>query len=901
MIFRYIPLLLLSLSPASFAANEDYRLPKDILPSHYSLDLVIDPESDTFSGIVQIVFTASNVTNNTVSLHASPNHLSLSDHALLDDDDDCVISVFVTDTEIIIYTCPDDTLTDGEHTLTIEFQGNVSKTDTNGIYSSSYVEDGNDEVFVATRLEPVYARRVFPCFDEPELKATFDVFITHPDTYSALSNMEKIDSFAIRGGQTQSQFATTPRISPHLVAFVISKLEETATVEKANYTYRIFSRPSLRDYLSTAKSYGPSLVDALGDWTGFSYNELGNKQISQVILPNVDANTDEHWGLITYKEVDILDEGDKTSYRLKQKIVTTLARELAEVWFAGFVTPDWWSDVWLDKGFATYLEYYLPQVVDGLTFQGLENDFVVNVLQGLLEVDSSSSLPLSSNETDINTPNDDISKINDISSYKGAILLRTIRGDAGEEGFQKAVHSYLKKYRFNYTEPEDIFYEVMEAYSSRFTMDFDWKSWTHLPGYPLLKVDYNHNRSFVLISQEPWDTSDNTSKWYIPITYATGGSKDFSITMRDILVPGYTNRIMESISNDSWIIFNVQHHDAIHVLNRAQLIDDVFALAKTGRVSYERAFDLSDYLNFETEYYPWASAFAVFDYLLDKVADEETHALLQGTILRLWANSRESVKNKGISYRDSTSETLSNYDQRSTVFCYALRNSSDSIGDYNFLLNLYTTTTSKNERDDIIRGLGCAWDATVLSLYLNETLKANSTIRREDVIDVYRSVYTSGDVGIDAVLTFAFNNAPAIVAKYEGMRVLTSIFVGLGPKLRTNEQQKGLLKIVDYYSEIDDILICDIQVSYVMRNITLFNEKYGDTIKTLLLEKQPQDGGANSQKPCYMLFVIIVSFMKDLKNGYNKQHIYIEALTAEEELKNPPLNQRTQAYTSRII
>ncbi|KAJ8960571.1 hypothetical protein NQ318_013860 [Aromia moschata] len=907
-----LPFLLLAATAASAENDtEKYRLPKNIIPSHYSLDLVIDPDNSTFSGFVEITLTATNATNGTIKLHASPNHLTLKGYALLDYSLECNATSVDKDAEIVTFTCPQGSL-DGQHKLLVEFNGTLAEGDTtNGIYKSSYLENEEQQVVVATRFLPIYARRAFPCFDEPSLKATFDIFITRPASYGALSNMPQEESFQISADQLQSKFVTTPKMSTYLVAFVVSKFDASVKVRRGNETYSIYTRSSVKDRLEVATTYATSLIDTLVEMTGISYDSLGDEQLVQVVLPNTLGGTVENLGLVTYSEEDLLNEQYIIGHKEKQRIVMNMANQLAQQWFGDYVSPRWWSDTWLQEGFGTFFQYYIPDLIADEDFE-LEQQFVLDVLQSELEKDGVFSRPLYDDEDDINTLTDEKNEFNDISYYKGACIVRMIKGMAGEDYFKEALQKYLKKYHYNTTSTQELLQIITETAVDVYTTDFAIRTWLEQPGYPLLTANYTHqyNTSFIQISQEPFggNSSNSTgdSKWYIPVSYTTADERDFSIAMKNLLVPGYKNRIY-GVKNTSWIIFNMQRHgyyrvnyddglwdliikamnneeerNTIHALNRAQLIDDIFVLARMARVSFQRAFDLAEYLRNETDYYPWATAVKTLKSLADRLTDDETHYLLLNTTARWWKSAmsiERAAPSKHIDYikeafilewsckfeqvdcynyakeqfrkyKDTT--MVSNNDMRATVFCYALRNSSKPLEDYEFLFSKYVASTSVDERNDLITGMGCSLDDTVISTYLNETLADDSRIRREDVIAVYRSLYSSSEIGLEAVLTFAFNTAPDMVAKYEGMRVLTSIFLGTAPILRTPKQRGLINQIVDYYSEIDDILVSDWSVYYAVQYTLLLSKTYGDTIKTILQEKIPTQG-ANHLQPTYFV------------------------------------------------
>lgn len=171
-------------------------LPSYAVPSSYSLDLILDPRATTYDGIVEITFSQTDLTVSTIQLHASSETIDIQT-VLLNYNDSCEVKSRDSDTDIVTLECPTGSLAD-ENTLVINFEGTYSVEDMSGLYKSTYEEDGEEIVLLATQFEPANARRAFPCFDEPSLKATFDIFITHPNDYAVLSNMPGTKTFTVR-------------------------------------------------------------------------------------------------------------------------------------------------------------------------------------------------------------------------------------------------------------------------------------------------------------------------------------------------------------------------------------------------------------------------------------------------------------------------------------------------------------------------------------------------------------------------------------------------------------------------------------------------------------------------------------------------------------------------------
>lgn len=552
-LYIFQSLLILFFAPATLSndeSSEEDNLPAYAIPSHYSLYLVLDPNASTYNGSVQIDFSAANVLDDVIKLHASPKTIKIHS-TLLNYNHSCTVTDQDNDTEIITLKCPTRSFK-VQNTLVIRFQGRISTDDSTGLYKVTYKEDGEEHALLVTYFEPMNARQAFPCFDEPKWKTTFDIFITHPKDYSALANTPAIKQFAINSNQIQTQFKTTPPMSAYLIAFMVSKFVSTTDSTAREYDYRVFTRPDLKKFTSVAVTYGPTLIELFSNWTGIAYKDLGNAQSYQVAIPYFKDGAMENWGLITFGEEDLLDEKEITSNSKKQDIISIIAHELAHHWFGDYVTLGWWSDLWINEGFATYFEYYITdQLDDNLEMM---KQFVVKELQRVLEVDS--EVYTSALSSDVDNEEDSEDKFDDISYYKGASIIRMLRRIIGEADFRTGIQLYLSTYKYNNTDPSLLLNSFKTVLPS--CLEKVVHNWIYKPGFPLVTAKLNG--STVTLTQERFvrykakDFED--TQWYVPITYTTKSEKNFNGNVRGWLEPNSTLDI--KVDNVSWIILNLQ-------------------------------------------------------------------------------------------------------------------------------------------------------------------------------------------------------------------------------------------------------------------------------------------------------------------------------------------------------
>jgi aminopeptidase 2 len=230
-----------------------------------------------------------------------------------------------------------------------------------GFYRSSFkAEDGSTTYMATTQMEPTDARRAFPCFDEPALKAKFTVTLVADDKMTCLSNMdvasEKTVESKVTGGKRKAvTFNPTPLMSTYLLAFIIGEL---------NYIETNSFRVPVRVYAPKDKDieHGRFSLELAAKTLAF-YEETFSSdfplpKMDMIAIPDFSAGAMENWGLVTYRVVDVLIDEKVSGAAVKQRVAETVQHELAHQWFGNLVTMDFWDGLWLNEGFATWMSWY---------------------------------------------------------------------------------------------------------------------------------------------------------------------------------------------------------------------------------------------------------------------------------------------------------------------------------------------------------------------------------------------------------------------------------------------------------------------------------------------------------------------------------------------------------------
>ncbi|KAJ3664935.1 hypothetical protein Zmor_000467 [Zophobas morio] len=838
--------------PVSPRASTDNRLDENLVtPSNYALYLTVTTDNlgkGEFSGVVNIKL---NVLKDTDSFVIHAKALSISNVTLTGNNYAGTVTAEDVDANDFVTIKGNKTITKGDgYILEIYYTGVLSDTDMDGFYRSSYKDaDGNTKYLATTQFEEMGARRAFPCFDEPSFKATFDITITYPDTSTALSNTEpKATRSDAENGLVTVAFKTTPKMSTYLIAFIVSEFECTAEVKADDGTpTKVCGRPGTKETLSEALNAGTEALNKMKNFTNIAYGDLGNKKMTQAAIPDFAAGAMENWGLVTYREADLIWDQDQSSNQYQQVVYTVVAHELAHQWFGDYVTLDWWSDIFLNEGFATYFEYHSAAQVQP-KWQ-LEKQFVLEQVQPVLVTDSSkNSKPLSYNTSD---PDEIESRFDDISYNKGGTVLKMLQSFLGLENFKNGLNKYLKDHATDVATPDQLWssFEDFKPEDMPDNVTVVMDNWTKKAGYPVLSLTQDGVN--ITVTQQRFFSDNGTDKteWYVPITYTTSAntSKFTETATIDWLKPG-ENLTITLDKEDNWIILNNQQvgyyrvdyddtllakiKDALNSdnfgetdeISRSQLVDDQLNFARAGKAEYADVLRFLAFMKKDNSYYTWYPVFNGFSYLLKRTNDDKIRTPLKELLKELmesllgsapftkedpsdqiytlkqvlaltWAcNLREvnCVNNATAAFTSYTTENkIPSRNLKSIVYCTGLKNSKNSTNDYDFLYNKYLTTDLATEQVTILKALGCINNSTIRQEYLKVAL--TDKVRIQDVRYVFQSVYSNNEKeGVNDMLQFIQDNYQDFEKHFGTQSTLISLISTVADLITDDTQIKTL-------------------------------------------------------------------------------------------------------------
>ncbi|KAK3715670.1 Aminopeptidase 2 mitochondrial [Vermiconidia calcicola] len=510
-------------------------LPKNVKPLHY--DLTLEPNFETFKYEGEV----------TIDLDVMEDTTSITLNTI----DIDIQETKVTSGSSTIASSPKLTLDEDAQTTKIEFDQSIpagSKAQLHhkftgtlndkmsGFYRSSYKgENGEDKWMATTQMEPTDARRAFPCFDEPALKATFSVILIADDEMTCLSNMDvsgekKVDSKMVGKKRKAVSYNKSPLMSTYLLAFIVGELKVYET-DQFRVPVRVYCTPDKHT------EHGKFAAELGAKTLAFYEKEFASDfplpKMDMVAIPDFSAGAMENWGLVTYRVVDLLLDEKTASANTKQRIAEVVQHELAHQWFGNLVTMDFWDGLWLNEGFATWMSWYSCNAFypEWKVWEG----YVTDNLQSALGLDGlRSSHPV---EVPVKRA-DEINQIFDAISYsKGSCVIRMISKYLGEDVFMEGIRSYLKKHAYGNTTTEDLWASLSDASGKDVVRVAD--IWTKNVGYPVVSVSEDSKNNSIHVKQNRFlrtaDVKPEEDKTLYPVILGlrTKDGKDGNSVLND--------------------------------------------------------------------------------------------------------------------------------------------------------------------------------------------------------------------------------------------------------------------------------------------------------------------------------------------------------------------------------
>lgn len=489
------------------------RLFTQFQPEHYDLELVPDIQNMRFSGTVTITGNKVGRPAKRLSFHQKDLKVGEVKVVRHDKKGDRPLSVDRINNhssydELRLHFT--EMVYPGRYTLTMNFEGKLQDS-MHGIYVSHYQLNGREKTVLSTQFESHHAREAFPCIDEPEAKATFDLTLMTPEDEVVLSNMNPKKS-STNNKQHKTVFETTPKMSTYLLAFVIGDLQNKSARTNDGVDVRVWAtKAQPAASLDYALDVAKRSVEFFNDYYGVPYPL---PKCDHVAIPDFSSAAMENWGLITYREMALLADPKTSSQSNREWISEVISHEVSHQWFGNLVTMKWWDDLWLNESFANVMGYMAP---DNLFPDWNIWDNFINE-SALAAIRRDSIAGVQSVKTSVNHP-DEISTLFDPSIVyaKGGRLLNMLRNYIGEDDFRKGLKAYFIKHAYGNTTGDDL-WEALGAASKKDIAAF-MDPWLNRSGFPVVTVTQKDKHIDITQSHfllDP-DKADKSRVWPVPL------------------------------------------------------------------------------------------------------------------------------------------------------------------------------------------------------------------------------------------------------------------------------------------------------------------------------------------------------------------------------------------------
>ncbi|MFI4964248.1 MAG: M1 family metallopeptidase [Caulobacterales bacterium] len=614
------------------AADARQVLPDTLTPSHYDLQLSPDAERLTFSGVVEITGVAARpgrqVVLNAKGLTPDDVRLDGRKAALvaLDDKRGRLILTFA------------EPYAAGQHRLSIRYHGPITKG-TLGFFAMDYDSPAGRRRTLATNFEPAEARRLLPCWDEPAKKATFTVTVDAPADRMAISNMPVAETTPLAGGLRRVRFAETPRMSTYLLFLGIGDFERVHQEVDGVDVGVVFKRGD-----KAKAAYGLSQAVALlhyyDDYFGVRFPL---PKLDLVAAPgDIAGGSMENWGAIFYSQDHLLFDPAASTERERQLVFLVVSHEMAHQWFGDLVTMAWWDNLWLNEGFARWMQTHAADALHPEWKTGLQ---AANIFEGGKRADAQATThpvlqPIGSAEQAAEA-------FDEITYDKGAAVITMLEAYVGADAFRDGVRRYMKAHAYGNTVDNDLWSQVQAA-AGKPVLDIE-HDFTRQAGVPLVRVSPDGATTRLAESRFAEDPESLTglarTTWRIPLAVAAAGKPPATLVLSGVAATsGEAPLVNAGGTAYARVAYPPAHAEALarrlgslSAMDQINLMNDAWALGQSGYAPAGIVMDFMAKLPADADPVAWTRAVGLMNTIDSAYGDLAGRAAFRREALSLLA------------------------------------------------------------------------------------------------------------------------------------------------------------------------------------------------------------------------------------------------------------------------
>ncbi|CAB3408473.1 unnamed protein product [Caenorhabditis bovis] len=863
---------------------DSFRLPKSIKPINYDLTLQPNLTTNVVDANVKIKLEVVEETE-FIILHAE--YLKIKKYSIIKDHTNLSAEFlpcsFVTQWS---WKLNEKLKINDVLLLSIDYQFKM-RSDLQGLYVSTHVDaDGVKTKSAATQFEPTFARKMLPCFDEPNFKATFEVAIIREPHHVARSNMPlQISKEYNEDGLMKDVFEKSVKMSTYLLAIAV--LDKYDNVKR--YTRNTQKPIEVRlyapeDVINGQYEFGlDTTIRALEFFESYFNISYPLEKIDLLALDDFSEGAMENWGLVTFRDSALLFDENKASVVAKESIALIICHEIAHQWFGNLVTMDWWNEVFLNEGFANYMEYLCVDELfpdwNIMTRFYAENVAISQDLDGYL----------SSRAIDSTGDNNLMNLFDAINYHKAAAIIHMIADMAGFKNFQKALVEYLNKYAYDNTKGEELWRIVEKHSNNPVAIPSVATSYIAQVGYPLIHLEVTnesriiiHNQTrFLFIEGEPVLANRVPQSWPIPIRYRT---KDDDESKLHWMRADEESAAWDIPNGDDWLIANTggvgyfkvkydksmyrkltnqlkTNHTMISPIDRTMLINDAYDLSRTSLLEIETYMDLIEYAKVETEKMAWSIILKNLR-TIESLIEETDHVHLfrdfeRALILKAyesfeWDEKSTTPNTKGLQieitnnacrlrikhcskqaylrYQKWANEGTRFPNQQGVILAEGIRQGGDSA--WEKIWSAYAEATSPSDRIHIITALAATKDASLINRLLKYCI--DGKIKQNLIPRVFSCLSATNPGRTTAWRFFKLNYDKFRKIFGNGSPLLVACIRCLSENLSTTEDLEELKSFLKEKRVDSDLMKTDLAFEEIVLNIqwrSLNEKKLGKWLK----------------------------------------------------------------------